>query len=133
MNIEDSPGSNGQALLSPDAHAQRIRVARDFARSAGGDLVINARTDLYLFQVGDPERRLEAVTERARLYRSAGADLLATGRHGQLDPALRERHDSPDLKASKLLVRFNEHTSEHYGQVAVYARLMGIVPPASRP
>jgi hypothetical protein len=24
------------------------------------------------------------------------------------------------------------HTSEHYGQLALYGRLMGIVPPASR-
>jgi len=26
---------------------------------------------------------------------------------------------------------FVEHTAEHYGQLAVYGRLIGIVPPAS--
>ena len=31
-----------------------------------------------------------------------------------------------------LVVTFIEHTSEHYGQLVVYARCLGIVPPASR-
>jgi 2-methylisocitrate lyase-like PEP mutase family enzyme len=44
--------------------------------AAGGDLVINARTDVYLFAAGKPETRLEAVAKRARLYRRAGADCV---------------------------------------------------------
>jgi 2-methylisocitrate lyase-like PEP mutase family enzyme len=76
INIEDSPGRDGQALLSPEEHAERIRVARETAVAAGGDLVINARTDVYLFAVGKPETRLEAVAKRARLYRRAGADCV---------------------------------------------------------
>jgi hypothetical protein len=31
------------------------------------------------------------------------------------------------------IVSFLEHAGEHYGQLAVYARLAGVVPPASRP
>ncbi len=46
--------------------------------------------------------------------------------------ALRERHGSVDEKAAELVVTFIEHTSEHYGQLAAYARLLDIVPPASR-
>jgi uncharacterized damage-inducible protein DinB len=46
--------------------------------------------------------------------------------------ALRERPSSRDLKAAELILTFTEHTSEHYGQLAVYARLVGIVPPTSR-
>ena len=76
INIEDSPGRDGQALLSPEEHAERIRVARETAVAAGGDLVINARTDIYLFAVGEPEARLEAVAKRAMLYRSCGADCV---------------------------------------------------------
>lgn len=76
INIEDSPGRDGQALLTPEEHAGRIRVARATAVAAGGDLVINARTDVYLFTVGKPETRLEAVAKRARLYRRAGADCV---------------------------------------------------------
>lgn len=76
MNLEDSPGRDGQVLLSPQEHAERIRVARETAAAAGGDVVINARTDVYLLQVGKPEIRFAAVVERARLFRSAGADCV---------------------------------------------------------
>ncbi len=37
-----------------------------------------------------------------------------------------------DAKSVELLMSFTEHACEHYGQLAVYARLSGIVPPASR-
>lgn len=46
--------------------------------------------------------------------------------------ALRAQPVSADRKALELAVTFVEHNSEHYGQLAVYARLMGVVPPASR-
>jgi uncharacterized damage-inducible protein DinB len=46
--------------------------------------------------------------------------------------ALRAHQGPPDLPTTQLLITFVEHTSEHYGQLAVYARLMGVVPPASR-
>jgi 2-methylisocitrate lyase-like PEP mutase family enzyme len=76
INLEDSPGREGEVLLAPEVHAGRIRAARAAARAAGGDLVINARTDVYLFQVGAPETRFDAAVQRANLYRAAGADCL---------------------------------------------------------
>ncbi|MCU1319209.1 MAG: hypothetical protein JWP98_727 [Edaphobacter sp.] len=76
VNLEDSPGCDGQVLLAPEAHAERIHAAREAALAAGGDLVINARTDVYLFQVGAPETRFDAAVRRANIYRSAGADCL---------------------------------------------------------
>jgi 2-methylisocitrate lyase-like PEP mutase family enzyme len=76
MNLEDSPGRAGEVLLAPDVHAERIRAARQAALTAGGDLVINARTDVYLFQVGAPETRFDAAVRRANGYRAAGADCL---------------------------------------------------------
>jgi len=76
VNIEDSPGHNGQALLKPDEQAERIRAARQTAVSAGTDLIINARIDVYLFQVGEPATRFDAVVERADLYRRSGADCV---------------------------------------------------------
>jgi 2-methylisocitrate lyase-like PEP mutase family enzyme len=76
INIEDSPGHDRQILLAPEEHAERIRIARQTATSMGGDLLINARTDVYLFQVGDVRARLSAAVERARLYRRAGADCV---------------------------------------------------------
>jgi len=35
-------------------------------------------------------------------------------------------------EAAEMVLTFLEHNCEHYGQLAVYARLNGIVPPASR-
>jgi uncharacterized damage-inducible protein DinB len=45
---------------------------------------------------------------------------------------LKEDHAVLDPQTAELVVTFLEHTSEHYGQLAVYARLNGVVPPASR-
>jgi uncharacterized damage-inducible protein DinB len=51
---------------------------------------------------------------------------------GDVAAALNERPGAPDSKAAELVISFVEHTSEHYGQLVVYARLNSIVPPASR-
>ena len=76
INLEDSPGRDGRTLLDPDAHAERIRAARGAALAAGRDLVINARTDVYLLEDGAPDERFDAAVQRANLYRTAGADCL---------------------------------------------------------
>src|SRR4051794_1643405 len=39
---------------------------------------------------------------------------------------------TPSTKLTELWVSFTEHSGEHYGQLVVYYRLNGIVPPASR-
>lgn len=46
--------------------------------------------------------------------------------------ALREYRGDLPPTSMEVVVTFLEHTSEHYGQLAVYSRLMNIVPPASR-
>ncbi|MEW5917868.1 MAG: isocitrate lyase/phosphoenolpyruvate mutase family protein [Gemmatimonadota bacterium] len=76
INLEDSPGKDGAGLLAADAHAERIRAAREGARAAGGDIVINARTDVYLYEIGAPETRFDETVARARHYLAAGADCL---------------------------------------------------------
>jgi 2-methylisocitrate lyase-like PEP mutase family enzyme len=76
INLEDSPGRDGLALLPPEAHAARLRAARQAALEAGGDLVINARTDVYLFAVGAPETRFEEAVRRGNQYLDAGADCV---------------------------------------------------------
>jgi len=67
INLEDS---TAQVLDDPAVHADRIRAARKAAVAAGIDLVINARTDTYLF--GDGTGTLD----RAKAYADAGADVL---------------------------------------------------------
>ena len=46
--------------------------------------------------------------------------------------ALKKSSDDLSLEMAEMVVTFIEHNSEHYGQLAVYARLNGIIPPASR-
>ena len=72
INLEDSPGSGGKQLLEPGQQAERIATARE----AGGDIVINARVDVFMFEVGAPESRLEETCRRAAVYRAAGADCI---------------------------------------------------------
>jgi len=67
INLEDS---TGRVLDEPWVHAARIAAARTVAVSAGIDLVINARTDTYLFGDGS------GTIERAKQYAEAGADVL---------------------------------------------------------
>ncbi|HET6739896.1 MAG TPA: isocitrate lyase/phosphoenolpyruvate mutase family protein [Kribbella sp.] len=67
INLEDS---TARVLDDPLVHAKRIRAARSAAVALGIDLVINARTDTYLF--GDRTGTIE----RAKVYADAGADVL---------------------------------------------------------
>ncbi|MGH7711132.1 MAG: isocitrate lyase/PEP mutase family protein, partial [Gemmatimonadaceae bacterium] len=76
INLEDSPGHDGAALLAPEEHAERIRAARAAAQATDGDVVINARIDVYLMQVGAQETRFDEAVRRAKMYRAAGADCL---------------------------------------------------------
>lgn len=73
INLEDSLSG---ALLAPERQADRIRAARAAAAAAGGDLVINARVDVYFFGTGSPNVRLEETLRRAASYREAGADCV---------------------------------------------------------
>jgi len=45
---------------------------------------------------------------------------------------LKKSADTPSARVSDLWVSFIEHSGEHYGQLVVYYRLNGLVPPASR-
>jgi 2-methylisocitrate lyase-like PEP mutase family enzyme len=65
VNLEDGSGE-------PAEHVERLRTAR----AAAGDLVINARTDVYLAGIGAPEDRFAETVTRARLYLAAGADVV---------------------------------------------------------
>ncbi|HYH82482.1 MAG TPA: isocitrate lyase/phosphoenolpyruvate mutase family protein [Longimicrobium sp.] len=76
INLEDTPGADGNVLMPAEVHAMRIRAARDAAKAAGGDIVINARTDVYLFAVGASETRFDETVRRGRIYRDAGADCV---------------------------------------------------------
>ncbi|MDQ2903745.1 MAG: isocitrate lyase/phosphoenolpyruvate mutase family protein [Chloroflexota bacterium] len=55
---------------------ERIAAAREAAQRMNFSLVINARTDTYLAQVGEGQARLEETIHRGRAYFQAGADSI---------------------------------------------------------
>jgi len=76
VNLEDS-GAPGGGLFDTPAQVTRIAAARAAAAGAGlPELVINARTDVFLFGIGDPAGRLDDVISRSAVYAEAGADSL---------------------------------------------------------
>jgi 2-methylisocitrate lyase-like PEP mutase family enzyme len=70
LNLEDAGGD-------PARLASRIAAVRRVGRELGVDLVVNARTDLYLDRIGDPAAgRFERACERLQAYIEAGADCV---------------------------------------------------------
>lgn len=76
VNIEDSRAPGGP-LFAATAQAERVRAARSAAdRARLPELLINVRTDVFVYRVGAPEGRLEDVLLRSSAYAEAGADSL---------------------------------------------------------
>lgn len=75
INFEDRV-VKGVGLYPADRQAQRIAVIRAVAEKQGIELFINARTDLFLGQKGDPVNSIDDAKNRAKFYREAGASGL---------------------------------------------------------
>ena len=89
------------------------RYVEDSARGKKGD---DAANEL-------PEDVFSTKPQIVRVLKQSTAD--AAG-------ALRESASDLSPEATEMLVTFIEHNCEHYGQLVAYARLNGIIPPASR-
>ena len=76
FNLEDATGDSSQPLFALEQQIERIRAAREAADNMSVRVVINARTDVYLAQVGDPAGRFAETVRRLNAYRQAGADCL---------------------------------------------------------
>jgi 2-methylisocitrate lyase-like PEP mutase family enzyme len=72
-NLEDG---TADALRPTAEHAERVAAAREAGEHAGVPLVINARTDVFLDEVGAPEERVDLALERGRAYAEAGGDCI---------------------------------------------------------
>lgn len=88
INLEDGRpgcgGTNGGGLLDLGQQVERVRAARRGADRSGVPLVINARTDVFLY-AGDPGRRIDEAVARGNAYRQAGADCIFVPDLGDLD------------------------------------------------
>lgn len=76
INIEDSLRHGAPALVSETAQVELIQAIRAAANEWGVPLVINARTDVYLYGAGDAESRLAEAVRRGNAYLAAGADCV---------------------------------------------------------
>ena len=76
INLEDQVHDGTHSLYDLDVAVDHVRAAREAADSVGVPIVINARTDVYLLGIGEPDTRFEHAIRRANAYRKAGADCL---------------------------------------------------------
>ena len=76
LNLEDSIHENERALVELPLQVEKIRAVKEAASKLGVSLVLNARTDVYLAQIGAPETRYDETVGRLSAYRDAGADCL---------------------------------------------------------
>jgi 2-methylisocitrate lyase-like PEP mutase family enzyme len=76
MNFEDGSGNPEHPLLDLPLQLERIRAIREVAEKSGVALVLNARTDVYLAEVGPLETRYEQTVLRLRAFRDAGVDCV---------------------------------------------------------
>ena len=73
LNVEDF--QNG-ALVELRAQESKIRTIRRTGERLGVPVVINARCDVFLEQIGDAATRFDRTVERLAAYKDAGADCL---------------------------------------------------------
>lgn len=73
LNFEDS--HDERELMELEPQLRRIQAMRDVANETGVPLCINARTDLFLADIGDNDQwRLEQSIRRGNAFLQAGAD-----------------------------------------------------------
>lgn len=80
INVEDSARHTSAGATTPlaslDEQVALIQAIRAAASDWGIPLVINARTDLYLFATEDEEHRFAETVRRGNAYLEAGADCV---------------------------------------------------------
>jgi len=76
MNLEDTTDRPEDPLLDLSLQVEKIKAVLEETQRAGVRIMLNARTDVYLLQVGPPERHYELALKRLAAFRDAGADCL---------------------------------------------------------
>ena len=85
MNLEDATGEASHPLAELSLQLEKIQAVRETTTNLKVPLVLNARTDVYLLQIGDPARRYHETLRRLTAFRDAGADCVFVP--GLRDPA----------------------------------------------
>jgi 2-methylisocitrate lyase-like PEP mutase family enzyme len=76
MNFEDGTEDTVHPLADITLQVEKICAIRETAVRSGVLLVLNARTDTYLLQVGPEEKRYDETVRRLTAYRDAGAECV---------------------------------------------------------
>ncbi len=76
MNFEDATGEADHPLTELPLQLERVRAIRETANRFGMPLMLNARTDVYLLQIGEPARRYDEAVRRLAAFRDSGADCV---------------------------------------------------------
>ena len=76
MNFEDATGDADHPLTELTLQLERIHAIREAAENTSVPLVLNARTDVYLLQIGDPAKRYDEAVRRLAAFHDAGADCV---------------------------------------------------------
>lgn len=76
VNLEDNSRLPDPPVMDLEYQCDLIRAVRSAAQADGVPLVINARIDIYLREVGAVTGRYDRTLERAAAYLAAGADCV---------------------------------------------------------
>ena len=76
MNLEDASGRPDQPLCSLELAVEKIRAVREAAMGMQAQIVVNARTDVYLLAGGNPGADYAEALRRLLAFRDAGADCV---------------------------------------------------------
>jgi 2-methylisocitrate lyase-like PEP mutase family enzyme len=76
MNLEDTSGNRKQPLLALERVLEKINAVRAAAVAMRVPIVLNARTDVYLLEGGDPDANYAEAVRRLVAFRDAGADCV---------------------------------------------------------
>ena len=76
MNFEDATGDSSRPLFDLQEQVEKIKKIKEYTNSRGLSFVLNARTDVFLLQIGAESERLQHAITRLNAYHAAGADCL---------------------------------------------------------
>ena len=76
INLEDATSDPQHPLVDLPLQLEKIQAVMEATSKCGVPLVINARTDVYLAQVGEPSHRYDETVRRLLAFRDAGADCV---------------------------------------------------------
>jgi len=76
MNLEDATHNDETPLVELPLQLEKIHAVKEAAMKARVLLVLNARTDVYLLEVGSPATRYDEALKRLIAFRDAGAECV---------------------------------------------------------